>query len=159
MSARAYLSLGANVGHTRAALEGALAALHAGGAKVVRRSSFYETAPVGKTDQPSFLNIAVEVATDLDPHDLLALCLRIEDSFGRTRLERWGPRTLDIDLLLYDDMTLSTPDLTLPHPRMTERRFVLEPLLEIAPDAALPDGRRLATFLADVADQDVRRTR
>lgn len=157
MSARAYLSLGGNMGHRRAAIEGALAALHAGGAKVIRRSSFYETAPVGKTDQPSFLNIAVEVATDLEPHDLLALCLRIEDSFGRTRMERWGPRTLDIDLLLYDGRTVATLDLTIPHPRMTERRFVLEPLLEIAPDAALPDGRPLRSFLDGVAGQDVRR--
>lgn len=157
MSARAYLSLGANLGDRRAAIEGGLAALHGGGAAVVRRSSFYETAPVGKTDQPPFLNIAAEVATDLDPHALLALCRRVEDSFGRTRSERWGPRTLDIDVLLYDGRTVAAPELTIPHPRMTERRFVLEPLLEIAPDAALPDGRRLQPFLADVADQDVRR--
>jgi 2-amino-4-hydroxy-6-hydroxymethyldihydropteridine diphosphokinase len=157
MSARAYLSLGANVGDRRVAIEGGLAALHAGGAPVVRRSSFYETAPVGKTDQGPFLNIAVEVATDLAPHDLLSLCLRVEDALGRIRIERWGPRTLDIDVLLYDGGAVATPDLTIPHPRMTERRFVLEPLLEIAPDAALPDGRRLDAFLAAVRDQAVRR--
>jgi 2-amino-4-hydroxy-6-hydroxymethyldihydropteridine diphosphokinase len=112
---------------------------------------------VGTTSQPPFLNIAVEVATDLDPRALLDLCLRVEDSFGRTRIERWGPRTLDVDVLLYDDRVVATPELTIPHPRLTERRFVLEPLLEIAPQAALPDGRVLRPFLAAVRDQDVRR--
>lgn len=157
VSARAYLSLGANLGDRRAALEGGLAALETGGARIVRRSSLYETAPVGKTDQRPFLNIAVEVDTALGPHALLALCRRVEDAFGRTRAERWGPRTLDIDILLYDGRTVATPELTVPHPRMTERRFVLEPLLEIAPQAVLPDGRRLQPFLAAVAGQDVRR--
>ncbi|HXF82889.1 MAG TPA: 2-amino-4-hydroxy-6-hydroxymethyldihydropteridine diphosphokinase [bacterium] len=157
MSARAFLSLGGNLGDRRATIEGALAALDRGGATVVRRSAFYETAPWGKTDQPDFLNIVVEVRTDLLPHDLLALCRRVEQAFGRTRAERWGPRTLDVDILLYDAAVLAGPELILPHPHLTERRFVLEPLLELEPHAALPDGRPLRPFLQAVSGQVVRR--
>lgn len=155
--AQAFLSLGSNLGDRREALQAALRALERRGARVVRRSSLYETAPVGLTDQPAFLNLAVEVATDLTPDELLAACRRVEDDLGRVRRERWGPRTVDIDILLYDRRTVQTADLEIPHPRITERRFVLEPLLEIAPEAALPDGRRLDTLLPHVADQDVRR--
>lgn len=158
MTARAFLSLGSNLGNRRSTLEAALAALEGSGAvHIVRRSALYETAPVGKTDQPRFLNLAAEVETDLTPEDLLVLCQSVERDLGRVRRERWGPRTVDIDLLLYDGRTVSGPALTIPHPEMTRRRFVLEPLLEIAPDAALPDGRPLAAFLPSVADQDVRR--
>ena len=157
MSARAFLSLGANLGDRKATIEAALQALERGGGKVVRRSSWYETAPVGKTDQPWFLNLVVEVETPLSADDLLARCQRVERNLGRVRTERWGPRTIDIDILLYDGLAMTSPHLTIPHPRMTERRFVLLPLLEIAPDAALPDGSRLRPFLEDVAEQDVRR--
>jgi 2-amino-4-hydroxy-6-hydroxymethyldihydropteridine diphosphokinase len=157
MSARAFLSLGSNLGDRQATLLAALDALDRGGARIIRRSSLYETGPVGKIDQPRFLNLVVEVATDLTPADLLALCQSVERELGRVRKERWGPRTLDIDILLYDRLTMQTPSLTIPHPEMTRRRFVLEPLLEIAPGASLPDGKRLDVFLADVADQDVRR--
>jgi len=157
MSAKAFLSLGSNLGDRKATLLAALDALDRGGARIIRRSSFYETAPVGKIDQPRFLNLVVEVATDLTPADLLALCQSVERDLGRVRKERWGPRTVDIDILLYDRLAIQTPSLTIPHPEMTRRRFVLVPLLEIAPDASLPDGRRLNAFLADVADQDVRR--
>lgn len=157
MSARAFLSLGSNLGDRKATLMAALDALDRGGARIVRRSSFHETAPVGKTDQPRFLNLVAEVATDLAPADLLALCQSAERDLGRVRAERWGPRTVDIDILLYDRLAMQTPSLTIPHPEMTRRRFVLVSLLEIAPDATLTDGRRLDAFLGDVADQDVRR--
>lgn len=157
MSTSAFLSLGSNLGDRQSTLFVALDALERGGARIIRRSSLYETAPVGKTDQPRFLNLVAEVATDLTPADLLALCQSVERELGRVRKERWGPRTIDIDILLYDQLGMQTPSLTIPHPEMARRRFVLEPLLEIAPDASLPDGRRLATFLADVMDQDVRR--
>lgn len=157
MSARAFLSLGSNLGDRQATLLAALDALDRGGGRIIRRSSFYETEPVGKIDQPRFLNLVVEVATDLTPADLLALCQSVERKLGRVRKERWGPRTVDIDILLYDRLTMQTSSLTIPHPEMIRRRFVLEPLLEIAPGASLPDGRRLDVFLADVADQDVRR--
>lgn len=124
---------------------------------MIRQSSLYETAPVGKTDQPEFLNLVAEVETALDPEALLDLIQAIERDLGRTRDVRWGPRTLDIDILLYDSVSVRTERLTVPHPEMTRRRFVLEPLLEIVPDAVLPDGRPVRTLLAAVADQDVRR--
>lgn len=154
---QAFLSLGSNLGDRREALQAALLGLERRGVRVVRRSSLYETAPIGVTDQPPFLNLAVEVATDLTPEELLAACRRVEDDLGRVRQERWGPRTVDIDILLYDRRTVRTADLEIPHPRLTERRFVLVPLLEIAPEAALPDGRSLRTVLPRLADQDVRR--
>lgn len=157
MSGRAFLSLGANLGDRKATIGAALHALEEGGARMIRRSSFYETAPVGKTDQPWFLNMAVEVESALSPRDLLALCERVEHALGRVRTERWGPRPIDIDILMYDGVATATPELVLPHPRMTERAFVLLPLLEIAPDATLPDGRPVRAFLDNVSDQDVRR--
>lgn len=158
MTARAFLSLGSNLGDRRGALDRALDRLKEGGALQVRnQSSFYETAPVGRTAQSWFYNLVVEVETDLGPHDLLAHCQGVERALGRRRVERWGPRTVDIDLLLYNDLIVDTPALVIPHPELTRRRFVLEPLLEIAPGAALPDGRPLRAFLAGVADQELRR--
>jgi len=157
MSGRAFLSLGSNLGHREGMIDAALRALEEGGATVVRRSSFYDTAPVGNTDQPRFLNLVAEVDTALVPDALLSLCQQVEETLGRVRVERWGPRTIDIDILLYDGLAVATPSLVLPHPRMTERAFVLRPLLEIAPEAALPDGRPLRDFLDQVADQDVTR--
>lgn len=155
---RGFLSLGSNLGDRRANLDEALVRLEASGlVRVVRRSSLYETAPIGKTDQPWFLNLVVEVDTDLPPEDLLDLTQAIERSLGRTRDGRWGPRTLDIDILLYGDMTLQTDRLILPHPEMTHRRFVLEPLVEIARNLILPDGRAARELLPAVLDQDVRR--
>jgi 2-amino-4-hydroxy-6-hydroxymethyldihydropteridine diphosphokinase len=155
---RAYLSLGSNQGDRAAQLDAALARLAASGhVRVIQRSSLYETAPIGMTAQPWFLNLVVEVETDLHPQDLLALTLSVERDLGRVRAQRWGPRTVDIDILLYDALEVTTPILAIPHPEMTHRRFVLEPLLEIAPDAALPDGSRLATFLPRVRDQEVRK--
>jgi len=150
--------MGSNLGDRRATLEYALDKLEtAADLRIIRRSSLYETAPVGKTDQPSFLNLVVEVETALAPEALLDALQEIEQAFGRTRTVRWGPRTLDIDILLYGDATIRTPRLTAPHPEMTRRRFVIEPLLEIAPDLVLPDGRPVREVLTSVLDQDVRR--
>src|SRR5438034_5875660 len=156
--ARAYLGLGSNQGDRVALVNAALERLQASGrVRVIKRSSFYETAPVGVTDQPRFVNLVAEVHTDLGPQDLLELALAVERTLGRVRTERWGPRTVDIDILLYDGVQVDTPTLVIPHPEMIRRRFVLEPLLEIAPDAALPDGRRLAAFLPEVRSQDVQK--
>jgi dihydroneopterin aldolase/2-amino-4-hydroxy-6-hydroxymethyldihydropteridine diphosphokinase len=153
-----FLGLGSNMGDRVRLLEQALGALQASGrVQVVRRSALYETAPVGRTDQPSFLNMVAQVETDLPPEDLLALALEVERTLGRVRGERWGPRPIDIDILLYGDAVVDTPSLVIPHPEITRRRFVLEPLLEIAPHATLPDGRRLDQFLPQVYDQAVRR--
>jgi 2-amino-4-hydroxy-6-hydroxymethyldihydropteridine diphosphokinase len=125
--------------------------------RVTKRSSLYETAPVGVTAQPWFINLVVEVATDLSPLQLLDLVLSVEQKLGRVRAQRWGPRTIDVDILLYDDLAMSTPTLVIPHPEMTRRRFVLEPLIEIAPDLRLPGGQRLAPLLNDVRDQAIRK--
>ena len=158
MTTRAYLSLGSNQGDRAALLDDAVSRLQASGrVHVTGTSSLYETAPVGMTDQPWFLNLVVEVETDLDPQDLLALALAVERGLGRVRVQRWGPRTVDIDILLYGTVEMDTPGLTIPHPQMTRRRFVLEPLLEIAPEARLPGGRLLAEFLPEVADQEIRK--
>lgn len=128
--ARAYLSLGSNLGDRRRFLSEAVATL---GPSVVAVSPVYETAPVGGPDQEQFLNIVVELDTDLAPRELLSVCHRLESGAGRVRVQRWGPRTLDVDILLYDDLQLDDPDLQIPHPRMYDRRFVLAPLRDIAP--------------------------
>ncbi|MDI6908039.1 MAG: 2-amino-4-hydroxy-6-hydroxymethyldihydropteridine diphosphokinase [Thermoanaerobacterales bacterium] len=138
--ALAYIGLGTNLGDRRANLDRALALLDAApGVRVSRVASIYETAPVGYTAQPDFLNTVAEVETALAPADLLAVMQRIEDELGRVRTVRWGPRTIDLDLLLYDDLTLDNPALTVPHPRMAERAFVLVPLAELIPDRILSD--------------------
>jgi 2-amino-4-hydroxy-6-hydroxymethyldihydropteridine diphosphokinase len=143
----AYIGLGSNLGDREGNLREALALLAELGE--VRASSFRETEPVGVTDQPRFLNAAAEVSTDLPAHDFLDALLAIERDLGRdrSREERWGPRTLDLDLLLYGDDVIDEPGLTVPHPRLAERRFVLEPLYELAPDLVLPDGTRVGDLL------------
>ncbi|MBV9850003.1 MAG: 2-amino-4-hydroxy-6-hydroxymethyldihydropteridine diphosphokinase [Armatimonadetes bacterium] len=149
----AYVGLGANLGDREAAIEAALRALHwPPDVMVVRRSSLYETAPVGVTDQPDFLNAVAELRTTLSPRELLARILQLERQLGRVRTQRWGPRVIDIDILLYGDEALAEPGLTVPHPRMAERAFVLRPLAEIAPEAKLPDGETVQKkwqFLAE----------
>jgi 2-amino-4-hydroxy-6-hydroxymethyldihydropteridine diphosphokinase len=130
----AYLGLGGNLGDRRRYLADAVQALDAEpGVRVKKVSSIYETKPVGVVDQPDFLNLVLEVATELSARDLLARCLRIESALGRVRIERWGPRTIDIDVLWHDGQTLNESDLVLPHPRMLLRAFVLVPMAEIAP--------------------------
>lgn len=151
----AVIGLGSNVGNRSRALADAVAALRELGT-VAAVSSVYETAPIGGPDQPDYLNMVAVVDTDLRPRALLDEMLAIEREAGRERRERWGPRLLDLDLLLYGQKHVDEPGLRVPHPHLTERRFVLEPLLEVRPEAALPDGRPLAPFLATVADQEVR---
>ena len=140
MAVRAALSLGGNTGDVPQAFIKALAALEVGGAKVAACSSVWRTPPWGKLDQPDFFNIAVFIETGLSPRALLGLCLAIEKSAGRVRAERYGPRTLDIDILTYGDEVIDEPGLTIPHPRMLERAFVLVPLNEIAPEMQVGDA-------------------
>lgn len=144
---RAVLSLGANLGDRAASLEAALAALSAR-VTVVAVSPYYATSPVGVTDQPEFLNVVALVDTSLSPVDLLALCQSLEGAAGRVRGERWGPRTLDVDVIAYDDVVSSDPSLTLPHPRAHERAFVLVPWLAVDPEAVLPGHGRVADLVA-----------
>lgn len=139
--ARSYLALGSNMGIRTANIRSAVSLIDADNCcNVVMRSSFYLTKPVGVEDQPDFVNAVVEVETSHSPRELLVLCKDIEQKLGRTRTFRWGPRVIDIDVLLYDDIKLDEEDFTLPHPRMMERAFVLVPLAEIAPDLDLPGG-------------------
>ncbi len=153
-----YLGLGSNLGDREAALRVAIHALDAGGVRVLRRSSVYETDPIGLRDQPRFLNLVLEAETALSPDDLLALIQRIEASLGRTREVRWGPRTVDIDILLFGDAVIATPRLTVPHQEMRGRRFVLEPLAELRPDLKLPGGPTVTDALAALgSDQPARR--
>ena len=135
---RAFLGLGSNVGDRRAHLRGAIDALRASG-ELVAVSSLFETEPVGGPEQGPFLNLVVELDTVKTPHELLAECQRLEQDAQRVRIERWGPRTLDVDVLWVDGVTLDEPDLQIPHPRMFERRFVLAPLAQLASDV-VPDG-------------------
>jgi 2-amino-4-hydroxy-6-hydroxymethyldihydropteridine diphosphokinase len=142
---RAYLGLGSNLGDRRGNLQAAVDRLAAEpGIEVAGSSGVWETDPVGGPSQPNYLNAVLAISTELSPWDLLAACRRIEDALGRVREVRWGPRTIDVDVLLVDAVVMDDPSLTLPHPRMTERAFVLLPLLELDPDAALPDGTPLA---------------
>lgn len=128
----AYVALGSNIDNREHYLQGAIAALNEeSGIKVTGQSSIYETEPVGYVDQSAFLNMVVQIHTDLPPEALLVTLLAIENRLGRTRDLRWGPRTIDLDLLLYGDHRLTTPDLIIPHPRMHERAFVLVPLSEV----------------------------
>ncbi|QXC59271.1 2-amino-4-hydroxy-6-hydroxymethyldihydropteridine diphosphokinase [Aquihabitans sp. G128] len=132
---RAFLSLGSNLGDRRKYLQEAVGSLGASmGTAVVAVSPVYETDPVGGPDQGRFLNLVVELDTDLTARQLLAACHRLESGAGRVRLERWGPRTLDVDILWIDGTTVAEPDLEVPHPRMFERLFVLAPLADLAPE-------------------------
>lgn len=147
MSTPSYLALGANLGDRLANLQRAVDELAATpGIRVVRSSRVYETEPVGGPEQPEYLNAVLEVETDLDPHAVLEACLAVEARMGRVRTERWGPRPIDVDVLTYGTETIDEPDLTVPHPRMHERGFVLVPLAELDADPPLPGGRRLATL-------------
>jgi 2-amino-4-hydroxy-6-hydroxymethyldihydropteridine diphosphokinase len=155
-----YLGLGSNVGDRDAHLRSAVAALREHGVEVQAVSSLYETEPVGEIlDQPDFLNAVARVRTELEPEDLLDLCKAIEIEHGRLLgAARHGPRPLDIDVLMLGDLELETERLTLPHPQVTGRRFVLEPLLELDPSLSLPDGTKLAGALDALgAGQRVRR--
>ena len=146
VSARAYLGLGSNLGDRLANLQGAVETLAAQpGVKVLHSSRVYETEPVGGPPQPEYLNAVLEIETNLSPRDLLDACLSAEATLGRVRAERWGPRAIDVDVLTYDHEQIDEPGLSIPHPRMHERGFVLVPLVELDADPPLPGGRRLAT--------------
>lgn len=149
-----YLGLGSNVGDRESHLRAAVAALREHGVQVRAISSLYETEPVGEVlDQPDFLNAVVEVRTELEPLELLDLCKAIEVEQGRMLGgPRHGPRPLDVDLLLLGDRELDDERLTLPHPELRTRRFVLQPLLELAPELALPDGTRLSAALDSLGE-------
>jgi 2-amino-4-hydroxy-6-hydroxymethyldihydropteridine diphosphokinase len=133
----AYLSLGSNVGNRQHQLDNAIAQLKCAG-HIVSVSSLYETEPVDFTDQPWFLNCAIVLATTQTPEQLLVTSLAIEQKMGRVRTQQKGPRSIDIDILLLGDTMLDSPRLTIPHPAMHQRRFVLEPLAEIASDVSHP---------------------
>ena len=144
--ASALIALGGNVGDVRATFEKAIANICGmAQAALVARSSDYSTPPWGEEDQARFVNACIEIDSSLDPHALLFVLHKVEQKFGRDRAreKRWGPRTLDLDLIAYDDVALDKPELTLPHPRLFERAFVLVPLAEIAPDRVI-GGRRVA---------------
>ncbi|MGH2721623.1 MAG: 2-amino-4-hydroxy-6-hydroxymethyldihydropteridine diphosphokinase [Actinomycetota bacterium] len=141
----AYIGLGSNVGDRVAHLRAALEALAARGVTVTKVSSLYETDPVGPP-QPDFLNAAAEVSTDLPPADLVRALKAAEADAGREQRERWGPREVDLDLLLYGDEMIDEEGLTVPHPELTHRAFVLVPLIEIAPFLDLPSGEPLTAF-------------
>lgn len=150
--AEALIGLGGNVGDVRTTLDRAVAAFCDGEAvRLLARSADYETPPWGVTDQPPFVNLCLRVATVLAPKALLQRALAVEAGLGRDRAtgRRWGPRPVDIDILAYDDLALDAQDLTLPHPRMKDRAFVLVPLAEIAPDWRV-DGERIADLAARI---------
>ena len=134
----AYVALGSNLGDKEANLRKALELLEERGVEVVKTSSFICTEPYGVTDQPQFLNGVCEVRTSLEPLALLHILLAIEQEMGRVRLRHWGERNIDLDLLLYEDVVMDTPELKLPHPDMQNRDFVLLPLDEIAPEIIHP---------------------
>ena len=142
----AYIGLGANLGDREATIQAAVAGLPG----VVGVSTLRETDPVGITDQPRFLNGVAVLETELPPRELLDVLLAVESRLGRERRERWGPRTIDLDLLLYGDEVIDEDGLTVPHPHLGERRFVLEPLAELAPKLVVPGLGRVEDLLAEL---------
>jgi 2-amino-4-hydroxy-6-hydroxymethyldihydropteridine diphosphokinase len=149
---RAYLALGSNLGDRLVHLQNAVNALDAaGGVAVFAVSRVYETDPVGGPEQGAYLNAVIAIETSLDARALLRLSQRLEADESRLRGERWGPRTLDVDILLYDDVTIDEPDLTVPHPRMWERGFVLAPLRDVAPELVDVDASWQGVRVAPLA--------
>ncbi len=149
MAVTAYLGLGSNLGDRLGNLQAAVDGLRRHGLRISSSSRVWETAPVGGPPQPDYLNAVVRADTDQSPRTLLDACRTVEEELGRERTERWGARTIDVDILLYDDETVDEPDLVVPHPRIAERAFVVLPLLELDADLALPDGRRLKGLRLD----------
>ena len=142
---RAYVGLGSNIGDRLAHLKAAVQALESRGIVVEEASSVYETDPVGPP-QPDFLNAALALGADLPPVELVAALKEVEAEIGRQQAERWGPRVIDLDLLLYGEQTVSEPGITVPHPELTNRAFALMPVLEIDGDVELPSGEPLSAF-------------
>jgi len=157
-SHRAFVALGSNLEQPEAQVKLAFDALaRLPSTRLVARSSLYRSAPVGYADQPDFINAVARIMTQLAPHDLLQALLGIEQEFGRVREFRNAPRTLDLDLLLYDDLVFHEPGLTLPHPRMHERAFVLLPLQEIEPHCVIPGLGSASDSLAQCDNQSISR--
>lgn len=158
MSNNTAIALGSNIGDSHAILSGAIDALaQTQGIQVLSKSSWYRTKAVGPP-QPDYLNGCVLLQVEMIPELLLEILLKIENNFGRTRRERWGARTLDLDILLYSNRIIETPKLQIPHPRMRERAFVLVPLVEIAPDWIEPvSGLTIKELIKDVDCSDVRK--
>ena len=157
--ASVLIALGGNVGDVRATFEKAIATICGmAQAALLARSSDYATPPWGDEEQPRFINACIEIDTALDPHALLFVLHKVEKKFGRDRTKerRWGPRTLDLDLIAYDDVSIDKVELTLPHPRLFERAFVLVPLAEIAPDRLI-GGRRIKDALAGLSIDGIER--
>ncbi|MEM6534357.1 MAG: 2-amino-4-hydroxy-6-hydroxymethyldihydropteridine diphosphokinase [Pseudomonadota bacterium] len=153
----AAIGLGANLGDRRANIEWACDKLSAlPGTQMTRRSALYETPPWGDLDQPAFINACLLIETQIQPEDLLQHCLAIEQEMGRVRTRHWGPRLIDIDLLWLDDHQVSSPTLTLPHPEIQNRAFVLVPLNEIAPDKVINAAGRSLTVRDWLAETDAR---
>lgn len=154
--AEVLLGLGGNLGDVPRTIAAALERLEVAGVRTLARSSLYRTPPWGNTDQPPFVNACARGRTELRPRALLGTILALEADLGRERGERWGPRTIDIDILDYDGIALREPGLTLPHPRLTERAFVLVPLAEIAPERVIA-GRSVRSWAASVDASGVER--
>ena len=155
---RVYLALGSNLGNREQHLQACIDAINAPDLRVLRASGVYETAPRDFHDQPWFLNLVLECETSLFPLQLLKRLQKIEKQLGRERTVNKGPRTIDIDILLFGSFVIDQPLLQVPHPRMTERRFVLEPLAELAPDLRHPLTRRTTReLLANTKDQALRK--
>lgn len=153
---QAFLSLGSNLDHPIQHVRSAIHELSLDPSiQLMAQSSLYQTKPIGLLNQSDFINAAVWIHTQYPPLELLDACQHIELIHQRKRSTRWGPRTLDIDVLLYDKQSLETKELQIPHPRMLERNFVLVPLLEIVPDLDLPDGTKLVTYLKENSLTDV----
>jgi len=154
----AYIGLGSNLANPIVQIKTALQELaELPDCRLSAASSLYRSDPMGPSDQPDYINAVAALETQLSPAALLVELQRLEQLHQRVRLERWGPRTLDLDLLLYDDQRVDTPDLTVPHPGVAERNFVLVPLLEIAPDLRLPDNRSVAELAAAVSQAGLNR--
>jgi 2-amino-4-hydroxy-6-hydroxymethyldihydropteridine diphosphokinase len=156
----AYLGLGSNLGDRKANLQDAITRLAGDSVRVLRESSIWETEPRDMLDQPWFLNQVIEVESDLLPRQLFQRIQRVEREMGRQRRIPKGPRMIDIDILLYGNAVVKTDDLEIPHPRLADRRFVLEPLAELAPDLRHPVARKtVRELLAEVAGQSARKSK
>jgi 2-amino-4-hydroxy-6-hydroxymethyldihydropteridine diphosphokinase len=136
--AKVHIGIGSNVGDRRASCHTAVDLLRQAGQTILKQSSLYETEPWGVENQPLFINMAIEIQTDLPPIELLSLLKKIEKNMGRVYTDRWGPRVIDLDILLYEDLVITGRELQIPHPAMHERAFVLKPLAEIAPEEMHP---------------------
>jgi len=152
----AYLGLGSNLQDPLLQLQQALLKLSLiPELRIIQTSSFYRTKPYGVAHQPDFINAVAQIETALVPHALLKTLLEIEKELGRVREQKWGPRIIDLDILLYEDQIINTPELTLPHPGLHQRSFVLYPLAEITPNLILPDGTSIQQFLKNASDKEL----